>query len=267
MEKTIDQMKVGERLYLGQYGVTNDEHPRIAWLKASPNCDFISEFALDYIQFDARETGRPTRENEFFAGNPRFAQSNINQFLNSEEDEWWSKKTEYNRPPESTTREHFGFLYWFSDYELESIVKKTYELDNTEVLTKMRLPLFSEVIGTSRLQLFKRKGIRPKANQMYYFNAFYGFDENSYVDFWCMDRGDERAYAIYTIDRTGYADRRSPYQRCGLRPMCTMKPDTVISNESYGEMINGYAVKPFATAPLPVFSDDELINLLGMALP
>lgn len=49
MDTTVERLKVGTQVIIGSYGVNNDEPHPVVWLKGSPNCDFITECAVDYL--------------------------------------------------------------------------------------------------------------------------------------------------------------------------------------------------------------------------
>lgn len=53
MDTTVGALKVGTQLVMGKYGVDKDSPHPIVWLKGNPNCDFITEKAIDYLCFDA----------------------------------------------------------------------------------------------------------------------------------------------------------------------------------------------------------------------
>ena len=55
MDTTVGALKVGAQLVMGKYGVDKDNPYPIVWLKGNPNCDFITEKAIDYLCFDAAE--------------------------------------------------------------------------------------------------------------------------------------------------------------------------------------------------------------------
>lgn len=47
MDTTVGALKVGAQLVMGKYGVDKDNPYPIVWLKGNPNCDFITEKAID----------------------------------------------------------------------------------------------------------------------------------------------------------------------------------------------------------------------------
>lgn len=69
MDTTVERLKVGTQVIIGSYGVNNDEPHPVVWLKGSPNYDFITECAVDYLCFDAPERTGDGRRN---LGNPDY---------------------------------------------------------------------------------------------------------------------------------------------------------------------------------------------------
>jgi hypothetical protein len=79
---------------------------------------------VDYLCFDAPERTGDGRRN---LGNPDYRLSNIHTYLNSDRDDWFRKTHEADAPPNNvfsnraqSYRNHYGFLYFFEDYELDS---------------------------------------------------------------------------------------------------------------------------------------------------
>lgn len=101
METTVGKLKIGAPLVMGRYSVSKDADPApIAWLKGTPNSDFITEFAVDYLPFDAMERENPSRQ-YYYSGNPDYTTSNLLQFLNSDQEDWYEptqSMTDTGRP-------------------------------------------------------------------------------------------------------------------------------------------------------------------------
>ena len=177
-ETTVGKIKVGTKLMLGQYGVSAHEVFPIMWLKATPNGDFISEKVLDYICFDARERQSDDYSARMY-GNPDYGVSNIMQFLNSYDENWWKPAHGKDMPPDGNNvfqvgdayNNHCGFLYHFEDYEIDSIVKKLLHTSNGAVKSLMRLPSYEDFFGTNRFQLFSAAR-HPPASQLIGTSAF-----------------------------------------------------------------------------------------------
>lgn len=74
---------------MGAYGTRNDNPYPIVWLKGTPNGDFITQFALDVLGFDAQEPENTENRDARAVGNPNYGCSNILQFLNAQEENWF----------------------------------------------------------------------------------------------------------------------------------------------------------------------------------
>lgn len=150
MDTTVERLKVGTQVIIGSYGVNNDEPHPVVWLKGSPNCDFITECAVDYLCFDAPERTGDGRRN---LGNPDYRLSNIHTYLNSDRDDWFRKTHEADAPPNNvfsnraqSYRNHYGFLYFFEDYELDSLQMQQYVVDGETLSSLIRLPTITDIL-------------------------------------------------------------------------------------------------------------------------
>lgn len=265
MDTTIGQLKIGTRVELGRYGVYNESPCPIVWLKASPNCDFISEYVLDYLCFDApeRDAGGDAR----WCGNPNYMVSNIFAFLNSESETWYAAAHETDAPPGTRSGQwaqyenHYGFLYHFEEHEMASLQMQIYCVDGSEVSSLIRLPLLSDIIGLDCLKLFSRKGVRTKATSDLIRGRGYrvGLNDRSYVPFWIMDK--DGCYARY-IDRTGRSSYQHPSNSSGIRPICAIAPNTIVEPTDDGV----YRVMPY-NIEHETFTDEEFLRYLGVAQP
>lgn len=164
MDITPAKMKIGDKLMLGKYGVNNDSPQPIVWLKASPDLNFITKNVIDYLCFDGKEylSDDGCRRG---CGNNKYALSNIHSFLNSDIESWYHQTHETDAPPNRTTggyQNHYGFLYHFEDYEIDSMMFDTITVDEENVCSLIRLPLSSEIIGVNKFPLFARRGVRPR---------------------------------------------------------------------------------------------------------
>lgn len=228
MKLKVSDLKVGERLYIGQYrnGAVTDDTPRISWLKATRDCKIISEYALDYIPFDVGEDLNPDYSRRRVGSND-YESSNILQFLNSAEEGWWQPTHAYDTCPDryharnSAYNEIPGFLFGFEDYELACFT------------SRFELPQTTDIIGGTRFELFNRKGIRAKPTWgLVYDRSNHPFNTDSFVDFWtCDPYGD---YNVKYIDRVGGIMSKHPGSSCGLRPKNALDPDAEVVRVSDG---------------------------------
>lgn len=268
-ETTVGKIKVGTKLMLGQYGVSADEVFPIIWLKATPNGDFIAAKVLDYLCFDARERQSGNYAVRMF-GNPDYGRSNIMQFLNSVDENWWNPTHESDSPPDGNNvcnindayHRHCGFLHHFEDYEIDSITPTTHPSPEGTVKSLIRLPAYSNFIGEGRFQLFARRGVRANGTGDYIGRrgVYAGFDTGSFIEFWLSDLYASDYRGI--LNRSGEAGHKNPYHSAGLRPVCTLKPDTILEMDENGlcwvKQIGGQS---------KLFTDDEFFELLGVARP
>lgn len=269
MDLTIEKMKVGDGLLFGRYGVSNDHPQPITWLKTSPNCGFITENAVDYLCFDAQERSSDNR-NMQYAGNPDLSLSNLFGFLNSADEQWYHPTHQTDAPPSRNNTDryreyesHFGFLYYFDEYELESLLYNTVTVGNRQITSLVRPPLISEVLGANRLKLFTKRGVRPKGTEdMIQNRQRTGFDYNSYIDFWVIGSQDNARALGTAISRSGATEERYPSHSSGVRPVCHLKPETevVLGDDGF------YRIKP-RIIKQNVYTDEELLCFLGIAQP
>lgn len=257
MEKTIADMKVGERLFFGTYGVGQCAQP-ISWLKATRNNVFIAEYVLDNLIYDAREQDHPMRTMRS-GGNANYVLSNILQFLNCEDDVWYGPTHEFDMPPSHTnpyvSRDSYyfhrpGFLNGFQAFEIESLSGH------------IHLPSLDDIISGRKYELFNRKGIRAKATMDVIANKRnHGWGEKSYAEFWTSSEVGVNRVSVVT--RGGYADHRSPAETCGVRPICSITPNTKV--ESVKDL-QGYRLIPFEATKKSeaVCTEEELSIFLGL---
>lgn len=269
MDMTPAKMKIGDRLMLGKYGVRNDSPQPLIWLKASPNRSFITENVADYLCFDAKEFSSNERDHQYY-GNKKYSLSNIRSFLNSDMESWFHRTHEMDAPPgrrssgaQGEYENHYGFLYHFEEYEIDSLMFDTVTVDGENVCSLIRLPFVSEIIGADRFPLFARRGVRPKGTDDMVQNRHFGFDYNSYIDFWALG-ADRTRSPQYTgiISRTGTQDSTAPSTSCGVRPVCRLKSDTPLEMDENGV----WRIKPY-TIQQNICTSDELLSFLGIAQP
>lgn len=263
MDLTIAGLRNGAKLVFGKYGCTGNACP-ITWLKTGKDTEFLSEFVLDLLKFDGSERDNPDRQ-YYYNGNACYAVSNILQFLNSSEEDWYSPMHEYDAPPGVVGRQydargdylcHSGFLNDFEDYELDCI-------DGF-----IELPTAANIVGIggeARFPLFNRKGYRGRPTQDVLVNkrSHHNMSDGSFCGFWISDsEGSGLNYACY-IDRSGGRSITTASSCCGIRPKCRLKPDTKVELQEDGT----YRVVPFSASKphgSNVCTDEEFMSLMGL---
>lgn len=267
-DTTIGKLKIGTPLIMGKYGVNRDRPKPIIWLKGTPNGDFITRDAIDYLPFDAKERENAENENARIMGNSKYSVSNLLQFLNSAEESWFSPMHQFDTPP--TVRnvdwnrgqydQHYGFLYFFEEYEIAALEQDTRVIDTDNVATLVRLPSIDDILGSDRFKLFAKKGVRPKATEELMDKPGAEFYLGSYVPFWASDLV-RIGYATY-IGRDGSVKVQWPTVNCGVRPVCTINPaTTVVLGDDGIHYIKPQEIKQ------NVRTDEELYAFLGLAQP
>lgn len=258
---TIADLKVGSKLVFGQYGVGESASP-IVWLKANKECEFLSECVLDIIKFDEQERNSPTNDHRY-SGNGNYTLSNILQFINSYEDDWYEPSHDYDAPPGDYNRpidrigeylHHAGFLHDFEDYEIESLSGRVH------------LPTLANIFGANgepRFTLFNRKGFRGRPSYDLVLNGHHGFEETSFCEYWLSDGTGTSNYMKSFVGRDGSKHNTYAYSRSGLRPKCMIKPELEVEALSNGS----YRILPFEASRRrgpQIATDEELLNLMGL---
>lgn len=260
MKLRVSDLKIGAKLIFGAYGVKSSTAP-ITWLKANDECNFVSAFVLDILQFDAEERCSNI-VNHRYAGNSAYSLSNVRQFLNSCEPEWYEPTHIYDSPPRTDTNtahvgydyvDHPGFLYHFKDYEIESLNSEVSILTSADVLGNGITP---------KLPLFNRKGYRgrPSANMI----EEYGMAENEFCDYWVRDV--HNTYNVKYITRNGKIGYRYPSNIGGLRPQCRIHPNTQVEPmpDGSGFRIIPFDANKFKRASTTVCTDEEFLAMMGL---
>lgn len=258
---TIADLKVGAKLVFGTYGVGGALYP-ITWLKANKDGEWLSEFVLDMVKFDEEERNNPNRDCRY-CGNGNYELSNVLQFLNSFEDDWYGPMHEYDAPPGVLTRHgerpgeylrHSGFLHEFQDYEIESLSGR------------VNLPTIANIFGANgepKFALFNRKGYRGKpTTDLVYGRRGHGLEEQSYCEYW-MVGGTNTTYSQSYVGRDGSRNNTYADHTSGLRPKCVIRPELEVELISDGV----YRIVPFEAANRhgpQIATDEELLNLMGL---
>lgn len=264
MDLKIKDLKIGERLIFGKYGVRNDTVYPISWLKCNPNGDFITEFVLDYICFDANEPNNPYTRG---FGCSNYGLSNIFAFINSADEHWYRAMHQYDEPPgrllpfQQTYESHVGFLYNFEEYEIESLVKTHI---NRNISSIIRLPSLNIFRSCGSHDLFYKKGHRAKGTDDLIINRHTSndFNNRSFIPFWLED--DCAAFGKHAtfLDRIGNFSHQAPRIPSGLRPVCTMNLETPVVLGEDGR----FYIQPHHVVR-NVYTDEELFDLLGLTQP
>lgn len=172
---TINDIPIGGYFTVGLFQRRNRRAPEpISWRKASYNNEFYGDDGLGAFSADEREPENESRDRRE-RGSNFFPQTNICQFLNSEEANWFKPQHETDTVSDALGRQP-GFLYLFEGWERNLIVphevsvivpsgfKRKYgELFKTTLKVSMlsRSQLFADADQSEgeQLEVFRMEGI------------------------------------------------------------------------------------------------------------
>ena len=136
-------MVLGSTFKLGKYQVESETPWPIEWEIVHQESDYqiaMTKQIIDCRPFDAKEPTNPNsdRKNN---GNNNWQYSNIEQFLNSDQSNWYSAQHQYDAPPNSANvwnnynpyDTHKGFLYHWNEDEKKLLKDMTLTLANNTI--------------------------------------------------------------------------------------------------------------------------------------
>ena len=139
------KMSVGDTFFLGKYQVESETPWDIEWEIVHQTADYqiaITTKIIDFRAFDAKESSNTDSGRKKY-GNNNWSVSNIKQFLNSDQANWYSAQHTYDAPPSSANVLHYdngttynaydthkGFLYYWPDSDKSILKDYTFTLAN-----------------------------------------------------------------------------------------------------------------------------------------
>ena len=166
----LDSLSVGSTFTLGKYQVESEDPWDIEWEIVHQTDDYqiaMTKSVIDLRCFDGKESTN-NDSNRAKYGNNNWKYSNIKQFLNSDQANWYSSQHQYDAPPSSancwsytngTTYNaydtHKGFLYYWSDTDKSILKDMTLTLATPTVddggsytwTDKVWLPTYTQMSG------------------------------------------------------------------------------------------------------------------------
>lgn len=263
----ISDIPVGGLLYFGSHSVQGRPPTEILWVKLSEQNDFCTAHVIDRVQYDASEHSHPNASKALH-GNNCYWESNIDQYLNSASDRWYSPRHSHDYPPAVSTRaepismvERPGFLHHFTPHELDLLEdrqiackvpygrKKEFKKDYEVISRKVALPSFSEFFHTEKpaegeMFQFARSLKNEHGDPMMKFTY-----SDEYAEFSRMSTTYGRCYMlrtpvdgspckIYTVGDSGiYTYENHPAVPSGLVPIIRLKGEEEIEHEPGSDMI------------------------------
>ena len=269
MLKTIDDLKIGSVIRFGSYSADKNDQspPPIEWYKADQDNRLLSRYCIDYLVFDTIEHHT---ELYWLTPNADYALSNIHQFLNSEETEWWASTHPSDACPNrgaqwmswASYAGHAGFLSLFESAELNSIEEVVLQnnIDDSDVLARVWLPSAADI---SSLPLFKTVGVRARMTNETYKKAQYNLSNlyaDSFCPFWLRDsRTEFLSDRVLVLGRNAHITHESPLNSCGVRPLIKLAADTKVVPDG-----SGYTVVGRGENVPAIPTDESLFSFLGL---
>lgn len=227
---TINDLKIGSKVEFGRYSckATRDvprDMPPVSWIKTTYNNQMLSESVLDVIIYDNIEGDRC---------NTNYRLSNVNQFLNSVEDNWYHPTHNGDVPPPSSSWGNTnygarpGFLSGFLDEEIKFIIPYAIK-DHTDPAEWfncfVRLPSVDELVGDEKFPYFKRHGLRTVPTDDAYNRCHVRF-YTEHIPF--LTRTPAYTPFVYHIRADSQVGTTMPDTMCGLRPLLVLDPKTPV---------------------------------------
>ena len=162
----FSSLSVGSTFYLGKYQVGSETPWDIEWEIVHQESDYqiaMVKQIIDCRCFDAMESSNSDTDRQKY-GNNNWQYSNIEQWLNSDQSNWYSAQHSADAPPSSANVYNNynpydtkpGFLYYWSDEEKAVLQDMTLTLANNTVTDgggsytwtgKIWLPTYTQMSG------------------------------------------------------------------------------------------------------------------------
>ena len=281
---TIADLPIGAKLKFGAYSVSGEMPHKICWVKAHRDGTILTEFMEEQCAFDAKEPDNPN-EYRRSHGNNRYSQSNVHQFLNAEEIDWFRPAHEYDAAPEDRLMYEGrygyvhkpGFLHYFDEWEVEAIEESEIKTalptkdiptggeKHETIYAKVFIPSRTNVGGgtENRIQegevwdLFANGESRSCLFSPELYANAQNSDKPKYEDekwyYYLRSPRSNYSYSVRCVVFDGNFDNAlACYGYLGVRPALKLHPDILISDEPDGD---GYY--EVLSAPQEIIEIDE----------
>lgn len=297
----LEDLPIGAKIKLGKHAVNNESPQDIIWLLAGwvqSDAVFITEKVIDARAFDGVEDGDPeVSESYRLNGDSRYPYSNIHQWLNSSDIDWWKPTHDFDTAPDSqhvdggaqyATRP--GFLSNFSEKEKSLLLGKItqcyrYYSNSGNVVYagydasgKVFLPSIKEINVGGKYSDECWEYFRDKTSnafptaQMATNNQLKNavVNTSNYYRYWTRDaHGDEIGWASIVVNDPNTGQTLVGAASCkrstdgGVRPAIYLDPwtkvsDTTDSDGCYQIIPNESPSAPVLTVPETIYSGQTI---------
>lgn len=237
MAQALSNLPIGAKVKFGSYN-----GKVLTWLLASSNGTMITEYIFPKRAFDVAESNR-----EY--GYAHYGQSNIRQWLNSDQQSWYSAAHTQDSPP--PYRNEYGFLYYFSANEKNALQTVTITTRNVTgsgngtyiTSDKVFLPSAQDV-STNQYDFTESSLLPLFGNSSHLKGTTNGTTEG----YWYL-RTPSPTHAVYVlmVNTRGEVVSEFPYQtNYGVRPCVKLSPQIKVSDTTDSA---GYYTVIFNSAP------------------
>ena len=241
MAQKLSNLPIGAKIKFGSHQIASETKQPIIWVVADKNhsgypansVTLVTQKLIDSLAYDAKETS-------FSDGNPDYALSNINQWLNSANgaSKWYSATHSADVAPSYQSRP--GFLYNFTEDERNAILVTTLTVQKTaEVSTSITPKVFLlsnwEIMGagsfndgSSRLAYFKSNAVTAVVTEQVFNNS--SSKPTVITEIYpYFTRSIYERDVIY-VDTTGITEAGIAKTTKGIRPALNLASNTKISD-------------------------------------
>lgn len=259
MAKRISELPIGAKVKFGKYQVETETPQPIIWQIADKNhigypdnsVTLMTEKIIDLRAFDGKEPSNPD-VNRASYGNNRYSLSNIRQWLNKSDLNWFNISHTYDTAPNNINTNYntgydtkSGFLSNFTSEELAVILDTTLVLDtptidgggSETIADKVFLPSKSELgfLGNDKLSLFKNTVNRVGCLTEQCFNNTKSTNKPNNIlsncFYWLRNIKDvsQSHTVICAISEFGSGGDFPSYGNIGIRPCCNISTEITVS--------------------------------------
>ena len=252
MAQKLSNLAIGAKIKLGKHQLNSETALPIIWVVADKNhsgypansVTLITQKLIDIRSYDGKEPNTST------SGNPDYALSNINQWLNSSASagKWYSATHANDTPPNASTtingggyEARPGFLYNFTENERLALLPTTLQLGNATTNTttsKVFLPSEREILGTgsvedgsSRFAYFVSNPVTCTFTEQAFINTTSTVKPETVSETWRYLTRSFNSTSVRCISATSGAEQTDPRASAGgLRPVVNLSATAKISN-------------------------------------
>jgi hypothetical protein len=273
MAQLLSNLPIGSKVKFGKHQVGSETPWDIAWLIVAKNhvgyptnsVTLLAEKCLDALSFDVREP-KNTEVYRQQEGNSRYSVSNIDQWLNSPNQNWYVSRHAADTPPSTEYLPSYnktspydtrnGFLYRFAGKEQTAILNTTIQValhsvdggGYEDITRKIFIPSVSEILpysengiaeGTQWEWFVKNPDLKCSMFEQAHANSTFSGKNAlaSEIFYWGVRTPalSSSAANVRYITNKGERNMYPAYQVCGIRPALNLSNSLKVSDATDSE--------------------------------